>query len=110
MSFFSLFRKSHGPKNGGGIRMARELHGKTIRYVTERRNGNDDVIGRGGNLSLHGDTFLVYSSGEVLFRIPASELSAGYLLSGDGVVITLPDPEHPETPRTIVVHFVYYRK
>ena len=92
------------------LERARELHGQAVKYVTERRNDNDDVIGRGGALALHGDTFIVDSSGDRLFVCNVSELEASMLMSGDGVIIKGPNLLEDGKIRTITVHFVYYRK
>ena len=92
------------------LERARELHGQVIKYVTERRDDNDDVIGRGGSLAVHGDTFIVDSSGDRLFVCNISELDAAMLMSGDGVIITGPNLLEGGKKRTITVHFVYYRK
>ena len=89
---------------------AEELHGQVIKYVTERNADNDDVIGRGGALTLHEDTFIVDSSGERLFACPVRDLEASFLMSGDGVIIKGPDALHGGKMRSVTVHFVYYRK
>ncbi len=87
-----------------------ELHGQAIRYVTERRNDTDEIIGRGGCLSVRNGEFLLLSSGEILLRARVEELRAAYLLSGDGVVLTAPNLEEDGKERTVIAHFVYYRK
>ena len=92
------------------LERAKSLHGKVIRYVTENREGNEDVIGRGGSLCLHGEEFIVDSSGDRLFSCNVKDLEASNLMSGDGVVIKGPDMIHGGKLRTITVHFVYYRK
>ncbi len=92
------------------LQMAKELHGQVIRYVTQRVDDMDEVIGRGGNLSLHGEEFLVFSSGEILLRTNYRDLEAGYLMSGDGVTITAPNIEEGGRVRTMIAHFVYHRK
>ena len=89
---------------------AEELHGQVVKYVTERNADNDDVIGRGGALTLHEDTFIVDSSGERLFACPVRDLEASFLMSGDGVIIKGPDALHGGKMRSVTVHFVYYRK
>ena len=89
---------------------AKELHGQVIKYVTEHRNDNEDVIGRGGSLALHEDTFIVDSSGERLFVTAVKDLEASRLMSGDGVEISGPDILSDGIYRCITVHFVYYRK
>ena len=92
------------------LERARELHGQPVKYVTEHRNGNEDVIGRGGALALHGDEFIVDSSGDRLFVCNVKDMEASYLMSGDGVVIKGPNSLENGKNRTITVHFVYYRK
>ncbi len=80
-----------------------------IRYVTEKRNGVDEVIGKEGHLNIRDDEFLVYASGEMILRCKIDKMQAWELLSKDGVVITAPDLEHDGIERTIIVFYVYYR-
>ena len=89
---------------------AKELHGQAVKYVTEHRNGNEDVVGRGGAMCIHGDEFIVDSSGERLFSCKIKDLEASYLMSGDGVIIKGPNLLNGGVYRTVTVHFVYYRK
>ena len=89
--------------------MAERICGKRLRYVTERRNNVDEVIGREGNMSLHDGELIVFSSSEVVFRCPVDELQASELLSKDGVVLTGPDIEHGGDVRTVIAYYVYYR-
>lgn len=112
MSIFGKLFGSHKKTDSYEFRKKRaeELHGQVIRYVTERREDNDDVIGRGGALTLHGDTFIVDSSGERIFVCEVKNLEASFLMSGDGVVIKGPDILSGGKIRTVTVHFVYYRK
>lgn len=88
----------------------RDLHGMAIRYVTERRDDNDDVVGRGGSLSVRDDQLLVFSSGDIIFRAPVAEVKASDLLSGDGVVIEGPDMTQGGRVRRIIAYYVYHRK
>lgn len=112
MSFFSkLFGRSKDPSSYAfRLERARELHGQAVKYVTEHIDGNEDVIGRGGALALHGDEFIVDSSGDRLFVCNVRDLEASRLMSGDGVVIKGPNLLEDGKFRTITVHFVYYRK
>ena len=112
MSIFSkIFGKSKDPSSYAfRLERARELHGQAVKYVTEHRNGNEDVIGRGGSLALHGDEFIVDSSGDRLFVCKVRDLEASRLMSGDGVVIKGPNLLEDGKIRTVTVHFVYYRK
>ena len=112
MSFLSkIFGKNKNPDSYAyRLERARELHGQSVKYVTERRNDNEDVIGRGGALAIHGDNFIVDSSGDRLFVCKIAELEASMLMSGDGVIIKGPNLLEDGKVRTITVHFVYYRK
>ena len=89
---------------------AKALHGLVIRYVTERHGDNEDVIGRGGNLSVRGGELLVFSSGEILLRAPIDQLDVSELMSGDGVILTAPNLEEGGRVRTMTAHYVYHRK
>ena len=79
-------------------------------FSQNSKDDNENVIGKGGALTLHGDTFIVDSSGERIFSCDVRELDAAFLMSGDGVVIKGPDAIHGGKQRTVTVHFVYYRK
>lgn len=112
MSFLSkIFGKDKNP-NSYAFRLerARSLHGQVVKYVTEHRGGNEDVIGRGGALCLKGEDFIVDSSGDRLFVCKVKDLEASNLMSGDGVVIKGLNELEGGKVRTITVHFVYYRK
>ena len=111
----SLFGKIFGKsKNTDSyafrLERAKSLHGQAIKYVTERRDDNEDVIGKGGALAVHGDTFIVDSSGDRLFVCNIAELETSMLMSGDGVIVKGPNLLENGKMRTITVHFVYYRK
>ena len=111
----SFFGKLFGKKNKTDsysfrLERAKELHGQPVKYVTEHRNGNEDVIGRGGAMCVHGDEFIVDSSGERVFACNIKDLDASYLMSGDGVIIKGKDKLKGGAERTVTVHFVYYRK
>jgi hypothetical protein len=112
MSFFKkLFSgKSNTDSYAFRLKRARELHGQPVRYITERRNDNDDVIGKGGALAVHEDKFIVDSSGDRVFMCNISDLDASMLMSGDGVIIKGKDILQVGKYREITVHFVYYRK
>ena len=110
----SFFKKIFKPKdpNSRAFREQRaaELHGQAIRYVTERRGDVDEIVGRGGCLSVRNGEFLVLTSGDILMRARVEELQAAYLMSGDGVVLTAPNIEKDGNVCTYIAHFVYYRK
>lgn len=91
-------------------RRAEELHGQAIRYVTERVDDNDNVVGRGGSISVRAGELLLFSSDEILLRADVEEVKASYLMSGDGVVLTAPNKEEQGKERSYIAYFVYYRK
>lgn len=114
-SIMSIFKRLFGVGDDPSsykfrLAKAKELHGQVIKYVTEHRNDNEDVIGRGGALALHEDKFIVDSSGDRLFVCNVADLEASTLMSGDGVIIRGPNLLEDGKVRTITVHFVYYRK
>lgn len=109
--FSKFFGKNKNPNSYAfKLERAKSLHGQAIKYVTEHVDGNEDVIGRGGALALHGDEFIVDSSGDRLFVCKVRDLEASNLMSGDGVVIKGPNLLEDGKLRIITVHFVYYRK
>ena len=89
--------------------MAQKIAGHSIRYVTEKINGVEEVIGRSGSIDVRNGEFIVFASSEVILRCDIDKLQAWELLSKDGVVVTAPDKEHGGTERTIIVFYVYYR-
>ena len=107
---FGLFSKKKTAQSKNERRKkAQELHGQLIRYVTERRDGNDDVVGRGGNLSVRNNELIVFSSADIIFRADIDTLQISTLMSGDGVVISghnLVDNKEHE----IIAYYVYHRK
>ena len=92
--------------------MAEKISGYPVKYVTEKRNDNEDVIGRRGSINIKRETdeIIVSTPAETILRCDIDEMQAWILMSGDGVVITAPDKEHGDEMRTITVHYVYYRK
>ena len=89
--------------------MARQMANHHIRYVTEKINDVDEVVGRNGGLNIRDDELLVFASADVIMRCKIEQMQAWELLSKDGVVITAPDLEHGGVERTIIVYYVYYR-
>ena len=108
-----LFKKMFKSKDPESKRfkwdMARQIANHHVRYVTEKKNGVDEVIGREGALNIKDDELLVFASADVLMRCKIEQMQAWELLSRDGVVITAPDLEHGGVERTVIVYYVYYR-
>ena len=110
-----VFGKLFGKKPDTGsyafrLERARALHGQPVKYVTEHVDGNEDVVGRGGALTLKGEDFIIDTSGDRLFVCNVADLEASYLMSGDGVIIKGPNKLQDGKVRCVTVHFVYYRK
>ncbi len=110
MSIFSFFNRK--PKEGSiafRTQMAEKISGKHIKYVTERIDNEDIVIGKEGSVCLRDDEIIVYASMDVLFRCPVAELMASELMSHDGVILSGPDGEHGGRQRTVIAYYLYYR-
>ena len=111
--FGKLFKKLTESKNPESKRyrydMAKRICGHHVKYVTERIDNVDEVIGRSGGLNIKDDELLVFASADVLMRCKIVDMQASELLSKDGVVITAPDLEHGGKMRTVIVYYVYYR-
>ena len=108
---FGLFKKKKLDENSPAFRimMAEKVAGKHIKYVTERIDNNDNVIGREGSLCLRGDELLVFASSDILFRAKVVDLKISELMSLDGVILTGPDIEHGGAYRTVIAYYLYYR-
>lgn len=109
-----LFKRELNPKKSNTPayreRMAEMLSGKAVRYITQRRDGNDDIVGKGGALIKKDGEFIVYSSDKTVMRTKVRDMDAWILMSNDGVVITAPNLEKGGEVETITAHFVYYHK
>ena len=111
MGLFKKLTKSKNPDSKKFRReMAYAINGQHIKYVTEKREDVDEVIGRNGGLNIRDDDFIVYASSDIVFRCPIDELQIWELLSKDGVVLTGPDLEHGGVERTVIAFYVYYMK
>ncbi len=110
LKFIKRITKS---KNENSLRfkkdMANHLNGRHIRYVTEREDYSDTVIGHEGCLAIHNDEFIVLSDGVVKFRVKIPEMTASELMSLEGVILSGPDIEHGGVYRTVIAYYKYYR-
>lgn len=89
--------------------MAQKISGKHLKYVTERIDNEDVVIGKEGSICIRDGEVLVYASMDVLFRCPIAELDASELMSLDGVILSGPDSVHGGQYRKVVAYYLYYR-
>ena len=107
---FEKLTKSKNPESKRyRMDMAKRICGHHVKYVTERKDDVEEVIGRSGGLNIRDDELLVFASADVLMRCKIADMQAAELLSHDGVVITAPDLEHGGAVRTIIVYYVDYR-
>lgn len=91
------------------LKWRRGQTGKHIRYVTERVDNVDNIIGREGSLNVRDEYFIVLADGAILFRGYIPELKISELLSLDGLIISGPDQSSGGTERTIIAYYKYYR-
>ena len=111
MGIFKRLTKAKDPDSKRYRReMAERICGQHIKYVTERIDDVETIIGKNGGLNIRNDEFIVYASSDVVFRCPVDDLQIWELMSRDGVVLTGPDLEHGGVERTVIAHYVYYRK
>ena len=111
MGLWKRLTKSKNPDSKKFRReMAMAVCGQHIKYVTEKRDDVDEVIGRNGGINIRNDEFILYASADVVFRCKIDDLQIWEVLSKDGVVLTGPDDEHGGQVRTVVAYYVYYRK
>ena len=113
MGIGKFFKRITKSKESGSKKDSRQraqtLIGKQIKYVTEKQNDVDVVIGKSGGFNIRDEELIVFSSANVVFRADIDTLEIWELMSKDGVVITGYDKERGSV-RTIITHYVYYRK
>ncbi len=90
--------------------LADYLDGRALKCVTERIDGVEELVGKGGAIIKKDGELLVYSSQDVIMRVNVDELEAWELMSLDGVVITAPDIEHGGEIRSVIAFYSYYRE
>lgn len=111
MSIFKkLFSGSESKRKENHRLQVESLHGSDIKYVTEYLNGNDDVVGRGGKITVKDGALIVDTSGDRLFKCEIKNVGVNFLMSGDGVIISGANELEDGNVRVLTVHFVYHRK
>ena len=90
--------------------MAKKLNGRAVKYVTERLDNVDNVVGHSGALIVRDDEFMVFSSSDIVFRTKVDELRASELLSLEGVILTAPDYGRGGEERTIIAYYTFKLK
>ena len=105
----SIFRKQDEDSPEFRLFMAKKLDGKYIKYVTERENGIETVIGREGHSNIVSETEFAVTCGITeIFRADIDGMKAWELLSLEGAVLTAYD-KAAGRERTVVIYYKYYR-
>ena len=110
--FKKLFRSKPNENSAAfQLEMAQKVANKHIKYVSERQEGIDTILGKNGSISLRDGCLLIHAEGvrDILFRGEIASLKISELMSLDGAVIQGPDLEHGGEVRTLVAYYVYYR-
>ncbi len=89
---------------------AKKINNRHIRYVTERKNGIEEIVGKEGHLNiLPGETEIAVTCGiEEIFRSKIDETAFGELMSLEGVVLEGYDLTCKRA-RKITAFYKYYR-
>ncbi len=109
---FKLFKRLTKAKEGSlrfKQEMADRMNGKHIKYVTERIDDCDIVIGHDGCIAVRDGQLIVLSDGVVKFRTDIPDLTASELMSLEGVILSGPDLENECKYRTVIAYYKYYR-
>jgi hypothetical protein len=110
MAFFDIFKKKKAEDTVAfRVQMAKKIALHRLRYVTERIDETDLIIGRDGGFNIRNDEFIVSADNHVVFRCNVKDMQASELLSKEGAIITAPDLEKGGEMRTIIVYYVYFR-
>ncbi|MBQ3081879.1 MAG: hypothetical protein IJC49_05450 [Clostridia bacterium] len=112
MGLFTNFRREKPPKDTESVQfkrwMANKLNEKHIRYVLERENNEERIIGRDGFISVVENDLVVIADGTEKFRTPIDTMSAWEFMSLQGVTITGFD-KLTERERTVLAYYIYHR-
>ncbi|MBE6643454.1 MAG: hypothetical protein E7615_07365 [Ruminococcaceae bacterium] len=110
---FGFIKRLTKPRNENSLRfkqeMADRMNGKHIKYVTERENDSDIVIGHDGCIAVRNGELILLSDGVVKFRVNVADMTASELMSLEGVILSGPDLENGSIYRTVIAYYKYYR-
>ena len=88
-------------------KMAEKISNKLLRYVSEQKGDEYEIIGKNGYFTLKDDVLSVYSVDKPLFRGKTDKLEISELMSLEGAVINGPDLDG--NYRRLIAYYVYYR-
>ncbi len=89
--------------------MADRMNGRHIKYVTERVDDQDIVIGHDGCIAVRNGELIVLSDGVEKFRVVIAEMTASELMSLEGIILSGPDIVSGGKERTVIAYYKYYR-
>ena len=87
--------------------MAESISNRLLRYVSEKKGDEYEIIGKNGYFTLKDDILSVYSVDRPLFRGRVGQLEISELMSLEGAVISGPDLDG--NVRYLIAYYVYYR-
>lgn len=106
----SIFKKKKPEdKLSFRIKMAKRISQNHIRYISERLDDTDIVVGHNGEFSIKDGNLIIFAEGDVIFRAEIASIQFSELMSLEGVILTAPDLEHKGKMRTIIAYYAYYR-
>lgn len=105
----NLFAPKASKERKAKLELAKKLDGKSLRCVSERINGIEEIVARDGAILVKDGKLIVYGGSDIVFRGDILSLNAGELLSLEGVVIDGTD-EISGISRSIVAYYKYWRE
>ena len=88
-------------------KMAENISNKLLRYVSELKGDEYEIIGKNGYFTLKDGVLSIYSADKPLFRGKPELLEISELMSLEGAVIEGPDLDGND--RKLIAYYVYYR-
>ena len=105
-------KKNKPPKDTKSVEfkryMAAKLNGRSIRYVLQREDNSDRVIGKDGFIAVTDGILSVNCGVKTLFSAQVDMLEAWEFLSLEGVTLTGYDLVEGRE-RTVMAYYKYYR-
>ncbi len=114
MSLFDKLKRRFSKKDENSPAFKRafanNINNRHVKYVTERFNGIEEIVGREGHLNIlpNGEELAVTCGIEEVFRGKIDELSMWTLMSNDGVVLEGYDFVTGRQ-REVTAFYLYYR-
>ena len=114
MSFIDKLKKrfSKNDENSPAFRyeFAQKINNRHIKYVTERFEGIEEIVGREGHINIlpNGEELAITCGIQEIFRAKIDGLSMWTLMSNDGVVLKGYDLANGRE-REVTAFYLYYR-